>query len=31
MAITVGVPTAVATQCILDGLIKETGVHIPNL
>ncbi|CAD8093671.1 unnamed protein product [Paramecium sonneborni] len=31
MAITVGVPTAVATQLILDGVIKVTGVHMPNI
>jgi len=30
MAMTVGTPTAIAAQLILDGAIKERGVHIPN-
>ncbi len=31
MAITVGTPVAIATKLILQGKIKLTGVHIPNL
>jgi saccharopine dehydrogenase-like NADP-dependent oxidoreductase len=29
MAITVGIPVAIATKLILDGKINKTGVHIP--
>lgn len=31
MSITVGTPTAIATQLILDKVIKDTGVLMPNL
>lgn len=31
MSITVGTPTAIATQLILDGVIKEIGVLMPNI
>lgn len=30
MALTVGIPTAVATQLVLDGKIKSKGVCMPN-
>lgn len=29
MALTVGVPCGIATQFILDGVLKEPGVHAP--
>jgi saccharopine dehydrogenase-like NADP-dependent oxidoreductase len=31
MALTVGSPSAIAAQLILDGKINVTGVHMPNL
>jgi hypothetical protein len=29
MALTVGVPCGIATQLVLDGVLKEPGVHAP--
>jgi len=29
MALTVGVPCGIATQLILDGVLKKPGVHAP--
>lgn len=29
MALTVGLPCGIATQLVLDGVLKEPGVHAP--
>lgn len=29
MALTVGIPCGIATQLVLDGILKEPGVHAP--